>query len=88
MKLECKKTSFETKEDAEKKLNEIKSLNNREKIPTRSYKCVSCGYYHLTSWSNKKQKDFKRIKSISTKNRRLSQIEVFFKRKGWDLNYI
>jgi hypothetical protein len=69
----CKnKKSFDTKEEAQEKLKEIKlkvkDSDKKEKYPIREYKCPVCLKWHLTSISLGKQKkrDIIRRKSIVT----------------------
>ena len=50
--MECIKKTFLTKNDADKRLSEIK-IEVGDKKPIRSYRCEKCNFFHLTSWSKK-----------------------------------
>lgn len=63
----CNKRSFDAKEDADKRLKEIKkSKDKRKNTPTRSYKCKKCGKYHLTHMS---VSHFKTTKNAEARNK-------------------
>lgn len=51
----CSKKSFESKDEAVKRLNEILVTSDRVIKPLRVYKCENCGKFHLTSFTKKKQ---------------------------------
>jgi len=59
--MSCCKTSYETKELALIKINEIskKEKGNHNRIPIRAYRCEKCNLFHLTSFTRSKQKEVK-----------------------------
>ncbi|MFM7853814.1 MAG: hypothetical protein ACKO96_18300, partial [Flammeovirgaceae bacterium] len=52
----CKKTAFDSKEEAVNRIKQIKKEGKRNKTPRRSYKCVKCGKFHLTSMTKEQNK--------------------------------
>lgn len=50
----CRKAPFRNQEQADARLEEIASavFDQRERAPVRSYHCLTCGKWHLTSWSS------------------------------------
>jgi hypothetical protein len=56
----CNKANFATKEDAVKKISDIKETDRGTKIkPRRSYYCKICQCFHLTSMTKKQQYSLK-----------------------------
>jgi hypothetical protein len=51
----CTKTQYMSETFANIEIKRIRSTSKREKIPKRAYKCDDCGYWHLTSLSDKKE---------------------------------
>lgn len=45
----CEKVRYETSGAATSAITTLKKRSRRSKIPTRSYFCVDCKGYHLTS---------------------------------------
>ncbi len=64
-----KKVKYASEKDALFDIKRIQKTSNRSVVPTRAYKCYSCGSYHLTSRIDYKdldiiklQKEIKRLK--------------------------
>ncbi len=81
---ECAKKSYLTKEEAIKKIADIKSEDGDHKKPIRSYRCDKCGNFHLTSWSKKTKKKIANYKIINKERRIESLAKYWIKKKGWD----
>tara|TARA_R110000796_G_scaffold248124_2_gene374559 strand:- start:14522 stop:14779 length:258 start_codon:yes stop_codon:yes gene_type:complete len=64
----CEKKTFESKELASIRLEEIKIEGGKEKTPLRVYKCDKCEKFHLTSITRDTQKKInKRREGIKNK---------------------
>lgn len=48
-KTKCKKKAYSSQKYAEGIIANISENSERDKLPTRAYKCEVCGYWHLTS---------------------------------------
>lgn len=76
----CEKKSFLTKEDAIKRIEEIrieelkKGEESNHRKPIRSYRFKNCGLFHLTSWS-------RRLKNILLKEELKGKLNIGKKRK-------
>ena len=80
---ECKKTVFESHNAAKKRLNEIRSTSDRDKVPLRSYRCEKCGKVHLTSITKVQQK---KIEYRKTPEYRIAKVaNEWIRKKGWDI---
>ncbi len=53
----CVKVSYETHMEANIPLNDIREREQKKKKPVRTYECVHCGKWHLTSVSMKRWED-------------------------------
>lgn len=62
----CKKKSFDNWWDAQTRLKEINPKNEDDK-PQRAYKCIDCGFWHLTKISA--ENNNKRAMKIAEKNK-------------------
>ncbi len=80
----CDKKTFLTKKEADKRIDEIKSIKDEiTKKPVRSYKCEICENYHLTSWTKKRKKQIENKPKIIQNNRIEALAQYWIKRKGW-----
>lgn len=82
--MECIKKTFLTKNDADKRLSEIK-IEVGDKKPIRSYRCEKCNFFHLTSWSKKTKKIIEDKKIIKKIRRIESEAEYWINKKGWKI---
>ena len=81
----CKKVSFDSKEDANRRVKEIDLEEKRDKNPIRSYRCEQCGQWHLTSVSKKTYKHIKKLPEIRKERRINSEAYYWSKKKGWEI---
>jgi len=82
---DCVKKAFDSREEANKRLQEIQKLEegNDKKIPIRAYGCVKCHKFHLTSFTGGKQKKVMKIKRIRHANRLEDEAQFWMNRKQW-----
>lgn len=68
---QCEKTSFESKEKALERIQQIAASPDRGngRKPHRAYKCEHCEKWHLTSTSKKKYKENKNKPKIRAERR-------------------
>lgn len=81
--MNCEKKSFINKEEAVKRIEEIKSQEGKNKKPIRSYRCEKCGNFHLTSWSKKVKKIVENKKIIKEITKLENEAEYCKMKKGW-----
>ncbi len=74
--MECLKKSFETKQEAKERKEQIDKVNqlNKDNTRMRVYHCKKCGKYHLTSMSKKKFKSTQKITKEERDRRRISYL--------------
>lgn len=77
----CQKVKFESKEQADTRLQEIRKISKRDKKPLRRYYCPNCGEYHLTSITKQKQKVILQRNSLETRIERIA--DEFIKKNKW-----
>ncbi len=82
----CKKVTFETRELAIQRVEEIKTEEKRKKTPLRSYRCETCSKFHLTSISKKKQSFIKRLPEIKRESRINLEASYWIEKNNWDTN--
>lgn len=91
----CKKKTFETKEQAIKRADEIRYSEGFNKPTMRSYKCPVCSKFHLTTQTNQKHiniknaiKDNKESINYARNGINIEKIGRFKVRKfkGWKIN--
>ena len=84
--MQCdKKKAFETKEDAVKRISEIKEDvgKSKQQKPIRSYRCEICNKFHLTSWSKKEKQEIELKREIKKMYRAELVAEYWIKKKQW-----
>lgn len=81
--MNCTKRSFLKKEDAVKRVAEIRANEDNNKIPIRSYRCEICGNFHLTSWSKKRKQKVNKFKIIAKINNIENEAEFWKKKNRW-----
>lgn len=79
--MSCEKKEFSTIEEANKKLKEIQATEGNNKKPIRSYFCIKCKKYHLTSFTKSKQKKVLKIQRIRKSNRQEKEVEYLLRHK-------
>lgn len=79
----CKKTRYASEKDANDDIARIRAKSKRETVPIRSYRCNLCGFWHLTSREDYREKinDLqKEIENLKSENSRLkSELELVTK---------
>lgn len=63
----CKKTKYPTEEGALLEIARIKRISNRDKIPQKTYFCVQCSSWHLSSKKSSESKLQDKIKEYKDK---------------------
>lgn len=76
----CKKVSFDSKEEATVRINQIALIDGSNRKPIRSYRCCQCNKFHLTSWSKGIKRKVDRLKRRKAMLRINSEINYHIKK--------
>ncbi len=85
MKSNCKKATFQTKQEGDDRVKEIQEKDKtKNKKPIRCYKCPDCKLFHLTSITTNTQKKIRLIQITEPNAKYWKLAAPFFKGKDWN----
>ncbi|SFP61949.1 hypothetical protein SAMN04515674_104242 [Pseudarcicella hirudinis] len=73
----CTKVKFLSKSIAIRKIDEYAAILDNRKKPVRSYRCLECGYYHITSMTKRSYKAQERLMSLRRKYKKAKVLEYY-----------